>query len=87
MGVRELDPVYGHGDVGPWNIVARDGIPIAFVDWEFAGPGANDCDEAMVTPDFIGPRPMAWGMARPIRSARWILDHANLLRQLLEANR
>jgi hypothetical protein len=32
------DAVYGHGDVGPWNIVARDGIPVAFVDWDFAGP-------------------------------------------------
>lgn len=28
----------GHGDVGPWNIVARDGIAIALVAWEFAGP-------------------------------------------------
>jgi len=27
------------------------------------------------------------GMAWPIRGARWILDHANLLRQSLEANR
>lgn len=33
-----LDAVYGHGDVGPWNIVARDGLPVAFIDWEFAGP-------------------------------------------------
>jgi hypothetical protein len=32
------DPLVGHGDVGPWNIVARDGIPVAFVDWDFAGP-------------------------------------------------
>jgi hypothetical protein len=29
------DPVYGHGDTGPWNIVGR---PDAFIDWEFAGP-------------------------------------------------
>lgn len=29
---------YGHGDLGPWNIVARDGLPCAFIDWEFAGP-------------------------------------------------
>lgn len=32
------DFVYGHGDVGPWNIVARAGEPVAFIDWEFAGP-------------------------------------------------
>src|SRR3954454_9102923 len=29
---------YGHGDLGPWNIVARDGLPVGFIDWEFAGP-------------------------------------------------
>jgi hypothetical protein len=30
--------VIGHCDVAPWNIVARDGMPAALVDWEFAGP-------------------------------------------------
>jgi hypothetical protein len=33
-----LDAVYGHGDLGPWNIVAVDGLPVGFIDWEFAGP-------------------------------------------------
>jgi hypothetical protein len=32
------DPVISHCDLGPWNIIARDGLPVAFVDWEFAGP-------------------------------------------------
>jgi hypothetical protein len=31
-------PAIGHGDLGPWNVVAQDGIPVAFIDWEFAGP-------------------------------------------------
>ncbi len=31
-------PVIGHGDLGPWNILARDGLPVAFIDWDFAGP-------------------------------------------------
>lgn len=38
---RELvgrHPVIGHCDCGPWNVVARDGVPVAFIDWEFAGP-------------------------------------------------
>ena len=28
----------GHCDTGPWNIISRDGLPIAFIDWEVAGP-------------------------------------------------
>jgi Ser/Thr protein kinase RdoA (MazF antagonist) len=39
---RFADPatadVIGHGDTGPWNIVARDGRPVALIDWDFAGP-------------------------------------------------
>jgi hypothetical protein len=31
-------PVIGHGDLGPWNILARDGLPVAFIDWDYAGP-------------------------------------------------
>jgi Phosphotransferase enzyme family len=30
--------VVGHCDVAPWNIVARHGLPVALIDWEFAGP-------------------------------------------------
>jgi hypothetical protein len=39
--LRELvgsRPIIGHGDTGPWNILARDGVPVAFVDWETSGP-------------------------------------------------
>ena len=28
----------GHCDVAPWNIVVREGLPVAFIDWDFAGP-------------------------------------------------
>jgi hypothetical protein len=30
--------VIGHCDVAPWNIVTRDGLPVALIDWETAGP-------------------------------------------------
>ena len=30
--------IIGHRDLGPWNIVARDGMPVGFIDWELAGP-------------------------------------------------
>jgi thiamine kinase-like enzyme len=29
--------VIGHGDLGPWNILAVD-VPVAFIDWDNAGP-------------------------------------------------
>lgn len=30
--------VIGHCDLGPWNILMRDGVPFALIDWEDAGP-------------------------------------------------
>lgn len=30
--------VFSHGDVAPWNMVTRAGMPIALIDWEYAGP-------------------------------------------------
>ncbi len=37
---RELGQpsVIGHCDTGAWNIIAREGLPVAFIDWEEAGP-------------------------------------------------
>ena len=32
------DRVIGHCDTGPWNIVARNGLPVALIDWEVSGP-------------------------------------------------
>jgi hypothetical protein len=30
--------VISHGDLGPWNTVYRDGLPVAFIDWDSAQP-------------------------------------------------
>jgi Phosphotransferase enzyme family len=30
--------VISHGDVAPWNVVVRQGQPVALIDWELAGP-------------------------------------------------
>ena len=32
------DAIISHRDPGPWNIVARDGLPVGFIDWPTAGP-------------------------------------------------
>lgn len=31
-------PVIGHGDLGPWNILAIGEVPTTFIDWDSAGP-------------------------------------------------
>jgi hypothetical protein len=30
--------VMSHGDLGPWNTVYRNGIPVAFIDWDGCAP-------------------------------------------------
>jgi len=30
-----------HGDPGPFNMICRDGLPVALIDWDSAGPGAR----------------------------------------------
>ncbi len=32
------DRIVSHCDLAPWNIVIRDELPVALIDWEFAGP-------------------------------------------------
>jgi hypothetical protein len=49
---RELPrtyPVIGHCDTGPWNLIATDGFPTTFIDWEFAGPTDARWDLAEAT--------------------------------------
>jgi Phosphotransferase enzyme family len=42
------DAIISHRDTGPWNIVARDGLPAAFIDWVTAGP-ADPLEEIAAT--------------------------------------
>jgi len=30
--------IISHDDLGPWNTVYRDGVAVAFIDWDAAGP-------------------------------------------------
>lgn len=32
------EAIISHRDTGPWHVVARDGLPVAFIDWTSAGP-------------------------------------------------
>ncbi len=40
--------VIGHGDLGPWNIMALDSLPSGFIDWDYAGPIDPICELAYV---------------------------------------
>ncbi|CAG7648612.1 hypothetical protein PAESOLCIP111_05642 [Paenibacillus solanacearum] len=37
-GVGGPHRIVSHGDIAPWNMVTQGGMPIALIDWEFAGP-------------------------------------------------
>ncbi|UVI27594.1 aminoglycoside phosphotransferase family protein [Paenibacillus spongiae] len=34
----ERPKIISHGDIAPWNMVTKDGLPIGLIDWEFTGP-------------------------------------------------
>jgi hypothetical protein len=36
--VAGTNSVIGHGDLAPWNILAKDGHPVGYIDWDNAGP-------------------------------------------------
>lgn len=38
QGLGGEHKIIGHGDVAPWNMVTKGGLPIALIDWEYAGP-------------------------------------------------
>lgn len=45
--------IVSHGDLGPWNTVYRDGIPVAFIDWDSAQPVDPLADLAAAAWTFI----------------------------------
>jgi hypothetical protein len=81
---RELggaQKVIGHCDAGPWNIVARNGLPVAFIDWDFAGPVDPLVDlaqacwlNAKLHSDDVAAREGLPSLAERARQLRAILD-------------
>ena len=45
--------IVSHGDLGPWNTVYRDGVPVAFIDWDAAGPADPVVDLAAAAWAFV----------------------------------
>jgi hypothetical protein len=81
---RELPgsrPVIGHCDTGPWNFIARDGKPVALVDFEYAGPVDAEWElaqaawlNAQLHDDDVAERHGLPDLAARARQLRLILD-------------
>ncbi|MBY3424995.1 aminoglycoside phosphotransferase family protein [Rhizobium laguerreae] len=79
--------VVGHCDVGPWNIVSRNGLPVALIDWEIAGPVRQDTElaqacwlNAQLYDDDIAEKVGLGSAASRARQMRLLLDGYGLTR-------
>jgi hypothetical protein len=67
-------PIIRHGDLWPANVVFRDGLPAALIDWEFAQPGTTLDDLASAAKHWIplaaDPRATEDGFALPVDRVR-----------------
>jgi len=45
--------IISHGDLGPWNTVYRDGVPVAFIDWDAVGPVSPLVELAAAAWEFV----------------------------------
>lgn len=75
-GVQE---VVCHGDAGPGNVIFRDGIAFALIDWEMASPGRRSWELATALrywAPFRSPANKAAAelLLDPWQRAEWILD-------------
>ncbi len=52
-GPPKAGEIVCHGDLGPWNTVYRDGIPVAFIDWDAAQPADPVADLAAAAWTFV----------------------------------
>ena len=57
--LAEGGEVVCHNDLSPKNTVYREGLPVAFLDWDIAGPGRRVEDVAHVCWQFVGLGPGA----------------------------
>ncbi|AGZ42561.1 type 11 methyltransferase [Actinoplanes friuliensis DSM 7358] len=75
--VREFHDLTGgvvcHHDLSPGNTVFRDGMPVAFIDWDLAGPGLPVQDLAHVCWQFVPLGPGA-DVAEAARRVRVVAD-------------
>lgn len=86
-GLGASQPVLGHCDTGPWNIVARACRPVALIDWDEAGPVDRNIElaqacwlNAQLHDDDIAERVGLDSPEARARQARLLLDGYGLAR-------
>lgn len=53
VGAPRAGEVICHNDIGPYNTVFVDGVPVAFIDWDEAAPGPREWDVAYALYRFV----------------------------------
>jgi hypothetical protein len=53
IGAPTGGPVICHNEIGPYNAIYRAGLPVAFIDWDFAAPGPREWDVAYALWRFV----------------------------------
>lgn len=73
-GIARDDDVVCHNDIFPPNVILRDGLPFALIDWDFAGPAPRLYDVASAANFWVPLRPddqaERWGLAGLPRGQR-----------------
>lgn len=73
-GVGRHDDVVCHNDIFPPNVILRDGLPVALIDWDFAGPAPRLYDVASAANFWVPLQPddqaERWGLSGLPRAER-----------------
>ncbi len=74
-----------HGDLGPWNTVYRDGLPVAFIDWDSAEPASPLTDLAAAAWAFVPLAPAGQLAEAGFGGPEYIADMATRLAEFAVA--
>lgn len=76
-----------HNDLAPRNTVFRSGLPVAFIDWDLARPGARLQDVGHVCWQFVGLGPQVVDVRGAAANVRLVCDAYGLVerRRLVDA--